>query len=324
MQEGSAEMNNNNKPNQDRGIVKSNQPENQHQQPQQPHQPQKCPRCESLNTKFCYYNNYSLSQPRYFCKTCRRYWTQGGTLRNVPVGGGCRKGKRAKTTSSSSTSGDSSRPTHPPPPQQQQPPVVLPSSLPENLTNPQAMMIRSSSVMASSQFYPGGSGYLSSVAAIQSFNQPTSFSQSLLMNSNQLAGLGGSSSSASSSALSLLQGFNDISAAGANSSFASTQFYSNPSDHHHHQQEGLNVINQTATNSSSHHQHDWPAHSFMMSSNNTTANTSDESAVWNIGNANTPSIIDNITGNVRRNTTSSSDDHHQPSFSPNQWPHDLP
>ncbi|KAG8059688.1 hypothetical protein GUJ93_ZPchr0002g24189 [Zizania palustris] len=57
--------------------------------------PLKCPRCESTHTKFCYYNNYSLSQPRYFCKTCRRYWTMGGSLRNVPVGGGCRKNKRA-------------------------------------------------------------------------------------------------------------------------------------------------------------------------------------------------------------------------------------
>ncbi|OAY74228.1 Dof zinc finger protein DOF3.7 [Ananas comosus] len=45
-----------------------------------------CPRCNSTNTKFCYYNNYSLTQPRYFCKTCRRYWTDGGSLRNVPVG----------------------------------------------------------------------------------------------------------------------------------------------------------------------------------------------------------------------------------------------
>ncbi|XP_047968500.1 dof zinc finger protein 2-like [Salvia hispanica] len=53
-----------------------------------------CPRCNSTNTKFCYYNNYSLSQPRYFCKTCRRYWTDGGSLRNVPVGGGSRKTKR--------------------------------------------------------------------------------------------------------------------------------------------------------------------------------------------------------------------------------------
>ncbi|PWA64009.1 Zinc finger, Dof-type [Artemisia annua] len=47
----------------------------------------KCPRCESLNTKFCYYNNYNLSQPRHYCKNCRRYWTKGGVLRNVPVGG---------------------------------------------------------------------------------------------------------------------------------------------------------------------------------------------------------------------------------------------
>ncbi|CAN6484817.1 unnamed protein product [Victoria cruziana] len=54
-----------------------------------------CPRCNSTNTKFCYYNNYSLSQPRYFCKTCRRYWTEGGSLRNVPVGGGSRKNKRS-------------------------------------------------------------------------------------------------------------------------------------------------------------------------------------------------------------------------------------
>ncbi|KAK4429552.1 Dof zinc finger protein DOF3.5 [Sesamum alatum] len=57
-----------------------------------------CPRCASTNTKFCYYNNYSLSQPRYFCKGCRRYWTKGGSLRNVPVGGGCRKSRRARST----------------------------------------------------------------------------------------------------------------------------------------------------------------------------------------------------------------------------------
>ncbi|XP_057523870.1 dof zinc finger protein DOF3.5 [Amaranthus tricolor] len=55
-----------------------------------------CPRCGSSNTKFCYYNNYSLTQPRYFCKGCRRYWTKGGSLRNVPVGGGCRKSRRSR------------------------------------------------------------------------------------------------------------------------------------------------------------------------------------------------------------------------------------
>ncbi|XP_021895858.1 dof zinc finger protein DOF5.6-like [Carica papaya] len=59
--------------------------------------PLKCPRCDSTNTKFCYYNNYNKSQPRHFCKTCKRHWTKGGTLRNVPVGGG-RKNKRLKTS----------------------------------------------------------------------------------------------------------------------------------------------------------------------------------------------------------------------------------
>ncbi|KAL2983904.1 hypothetical protein AAZX31_12G061100 [Glycine max] len=62
----------------------------------------KCPRCDSTNTKFCYFNNYSLSQPRHFCKTCRRYWTSGGALRNVPVGGGCRRNKKNKRSRSKS------------------------------------------------------------------------------------------------------------------------------------------------------------------------------------------------------------------------------
>ncbi|KAI3921048.1 hypothetical protein MKX01_036027 [Papaver californicum] len=62
----------------------------------------KCPRCDSTHTKFCYYNNYSLSQPRYFCRTCRRYWTKGGSLRNIPVGGGCRKNNKRVSSASSS------------------------------------------------------------------------------------------------------------------------------------------------------------------------------------------------------------------------------
>ncbi|XP_074295368.1 dof zinc finger protein DOF5.7-like [Silene latifolia] len=70
--------------------------------PPQDQLPLKCPRCDSSNTKFCYYNNYCLTQPRYFCKTCRRYWTRGGVLRNVPIGGGCRKTKKPKTDSTTS------------------------------------------------------------------------------------------------------------------------------------------------------------------------------------------------------------------------------
>ncbi|XP_074556491.1 uncharacterized protein LOC141812360 [Curcuma longa] len=53
----------------------------------------RCPRCDSANTKFCYYNNYSKLQPRYYCRACLRHWTEGGSLRNVPVGGS-RKNKQ--------------------------------------------------------------------------------------------------------------------------------------------------------------------------------------------------------------------------------------
>ncbi|KAI3766847.1 hypothetical protein L2E82_16922 [Cichorium intybus] len=52
-----------------------------------------CPRCESMNTKFCYYNNSNVNQPRHFCKSCQRYWTAGGTMRSMPVGAGRRKKK---------------------------------------------------------------------------------------------------------------------------------------------------------------------------------------------------------------------------------------
>ncbi|XP_022734108.1 dof zinc finger protein DOF4.6-like [Durio zibethinus] len=75
-----------------------------------------CPRCNSTDTKFCYYNNYSLSQPRYFCKTCRRYWTEGGSLRNVPVGGGSRKNKRSLSSVSPASSNKLGDLTPPGPP----------------------------------------------------------------------------------------------------------------------------------------------------------------------------------------------------------------
>ncbi|XP_071709602.1 dof zinc finger protein DOF1.5-like [Rutidosis leptorrhynchoides] len=52
-----------------------------------------CPRCKSMDTKFCYFNNYNVNQPRHYCKGCQRYWTAGGALRNVPVGAGRRKAK---------------------------------------------------------------------------------------------------------------------------------------------------------------------------------------------------------------------------------------
>ncbi|GJN26022.1 hypothetical protein PR202_gb13917 [Eleusine coracana subsp. coracana] len=61
-----------------------------------------CPRCHSTNTKFCYYNNYSTAQPRHFCRACRRYWTHGGTLRDVPVGGATRRANKRRIRLSSS------------------------------------------------------------------------------------------------------------------------------------------------------------------------------------------------------------------------------
>ncbi|KAM0877330.1 hypothetical protein ACQ4PT_035589 [Festuca glaucescens] len=71
-----------------------------------------CPRCKSRNTKFCYYNNYSTTQPRHFCRACRRYWTHGGTLRNVPVGGACRRrGNGSKRRRSAEPSPSPASPT---------------------------------------------------------------------------------------------------------------------------------------------------------------------------------------------------------------------
>ncbi|VVA20502.1 PREDICTED: cyclic dof factor [Prunus dulcis] len=57
-----------------------------------------CPRCNSMDTKFCYYNNYNVNQPRHFCKNCQRYWTAGGIMRNVPVGAGRRKNKNSSAS----------------------------------------------------------------------------------------------------------------------------------------------------------------------------------------------------------------------------------
>ncbi|KAL8056098.1 hypothetical protein ABFX02_04G097800 [Erythranthe guttata] len=72
----------------------------------------KCPRCDSADTKFCYYNNYNLSQPRYLCKSCKRYWTKGGALRNIPVGGGgggSRKTAAKRTSSSAAASASAAK-----------------------------------------------------------------------------------------------------------------------------------------------------------------------------------------------------------------------
>lgn len=186
--------------------------------PHQPPPPQKCPRCESLNTKFCYYNNYNLGQPRYFCKGCRRYWTHGGTLRNVPVGGGCRKGRRGRV-SPVSCGGESSRsqPILPPqqPPSQQQPQGDF-----SNIANMAALVSGIANIPASSQqslrsiswahppatcsTYPGGM-----FAAFDGLQMPPLSGQTQGMNRSFRigGGPGGVNAGAAGANMPLFQGF---------------------------------------------------------------------------------------------------------------------
>lgn len=274
--------------------MEQNQQQNQRLKPTMgENQPQKCPRCDSLNTKFCYYNNYSLSQPRYFCKTCRRYWTQGGTLRNIPVGGGFRKAnKRTKiniisageNSRSTSTYSQTQLPDH----QQQRQQISMISN-----SNPMIATNLASSI-SSSSYYP-----LSSLAAIQSMNQPVPpqqpFDQPL--NNQQALSIGGSSN------LGLLQGYGVPSFV----SQQQTQFFQMgnntektvntfPSD----QDQGL-VQSAAAAGNSSHQ--NWHQ-SFI--NNNTVSGP----ALWTINNNSSSSSSTTAAGN----TTGTS-------MNPNQWPH---
>ncbi|WVZ72657.1 hypothetical protein U9M48_021079 [Paspalum notatum var. saurae] len=101
-----------------------------------------CPRCDSVNTKFCYYNNYNLSQPRHFCRACRRYWTRGGALRNVPVGGGTRKatpaGRRKRAAAPAPAPASPSSYTPPPSPLMVRPPYGVGLGLPFAAPSPLA------------------------------------------------------------------------------------------------------------------------------------------------------------------------------------------
>ncbi|KAF9683589.1 hypothetical protein SADUNF_Sadunf04G0029600 [Salix dunnii] len=313
MQGGSEDV----KPNQQRRL-KSTQGDNQHPPPQ------KCPRCESLNTKFCYYNNYSLSQPRYFCKTCRRYWTLGGTMRNVPVGGGCRKGKRPKTSSSSS-SGENSL-------LQQQSQLLQ-----HNLATPQNILATTNSGnslspplrtkesgnlvshppgMSSMGSYFPGDGFLTSLEAIQSLNnsQPPlqSFSFQPL---NQPVNLGGDLGDTSN--LGLLHGFSAVPAFGSQNQ-QQRQFYhadnrdSKSVEHSfypQYDQESLIQSSRPAA-TSSHQQQNWHQ-GFISNSNPTVSDT----VLWSIS---TSTTIGHTSSNINTGTGGSS------SLNPDQWRHDLP
>lgn len=315
---------------QDRRL-KTMQGGTENQQQQEQPQPQKCPRCESLNTKFCYYNNYSLSQPRYFCKTCRRYWTQGGTLRNVPVGGGCRKGKRTKT---SSVSGEASRASQPPqPPSPPHPNLtttqqnILSSSNPVITTGPPVLRTKLEPAAAPpsmGSYYPSG-GFLSSLAAIQS----QSFNPQPLHQAFNVGGADHHHNIGGSSNLDLLQGFSTVPSFG--SSHTQHQQIQQPKIYHHQMgnidksvnpmhmmyhtipsdQENLTIQSRRPGSSTSHHQqHDWHQQgSFINNSNNPNVPDHDTS-LWSIS---TASANSNNT-----NTASVSG-----SLNPNQW-RDLP
>nr|GMD19110.1 dof zinc finger protein DOF4.5-like [Ipomoea batatas] len=63
--------------------------------PNSPPSPRQCPRCHSDDTKFCYFNNYNMNQPRYYCRACKRHWTLGGIQRDIPIGGKSNKGRKS-------------------------------------------------------------------------------------------------------------------------------------------------------------------------------------------------------------------------------------
>ncbi|KAJ8446107.1 hypothetical protein Cgig2_000904 [Carnegiea gigantea] len=109
----------------------------------------RCPRCDSTNTKFCYYNNYNLSQPRHFCKACRRYWTKGGALRNIPIGGASRK-----STKRSAKRASLSQPE--PGPAQVGSIAPLPNPAASTATNEPGLEVRGGAVVGEGFLGPGG------------------------------------------------------------------------------------------------------------------------------------------------------------------------
>nr|ABI16010.1 Dof9 [Glycine max] len=285
----------------------------QQQQPP-PQQHQKCPRCDSMNTKFCYFNNYSLSQPRHFCKACKRYWTLGGTFRNIPVGGGSRKVKRGKTNSPSSSSSSSSCSNLLSQPQQN---LLMRPSPPPLTTN--------TMVQSTSPYYynlgVGGNGYLSFHSSLNN-NTPS-------QPSDQYLKVGGGDHVAGSSNISpLVSGFNNAAS------------YSLPPRFHHQQQQQsmhpaqrqqqrlINIPSNMASSSSDvSHSGVRPQslinnvststdHNVSTSTNHRAITTSDAS-LWSAATINATSIGGNSDqNNVVKGSSSSSS-----SLVPNLWVH---
>ncbi|KAI4299401.1 hypothetical protein L6164_032868 [Bauhinia variegata] len=284
----------------------------------QQQQPQKCPRCESANTKFCYYNNYSLSQPRYFCKTCRRYWTQGGTLRNVPVGGGCRKGKRAKTAASSSTiTGETSsrslpqevvgqpQPVRPNIITSDHPAIISTKDLSSALVSPAPALGISPYYQSTAGGGRGGGGFLSSLAAIQLNPSQPSFNQGLNVGTDAMV----------SSNLGLLTGFNVASLGPPHQIRPPSQFFQMGNREREvealfpAEQRGLVQSTMATHNSTGVPHHDW-SQSFITNAND--HRTPGDGSFWST------ISTSSISGNSESNANSGSS-----SLFPNRWP-DLP
>lgn len=147
--------------------------------------PKRCPRCESTDTKFCYFNNYSQSQPRHFCRACRRYWTDGGTLRNVPQGGGSyrRGNKRPRQTVTAPTATTSG----PVPSASPQVIAPMPPPLPQPQPQPQPPFyfgggMGSEGTMATlfQPFHPGFAATMSDFGGFPPGDNQAPFNQQLL------------------------------------------------------------------------------------------------------------------------------------------------
>lgn len=245
-------------------------------------------------------------------------------MRNVPVGGGCRKGKRAKTSSSSS--GENSR-------LQQQLPQQ-PHLLQHNFATPQNILATNNSGNLSSpalrnkepgnlvspppgmstmaSYFPGG-GFLTSLEAIQSLNNNQPPIQSFpLQPLNQPLNLGGVLGETSN--LGLLHGFNAVPAFGSQNQQQS-QFYhggyrdtrSIEHSFYPHNQESSIQSSRPAT--SSHQQQNWH-HGFMSNSNPTVSDT----ALWSTS---TSTTIGHTNSNINPTAGSSP-------LNPDQWKHGLP
>ncbi|URE23240.1 zinc finger protein [Musa troglodytarum] len=192
----------------------------------------RCPRCDSTNTKFCYYNNYNLTQPRHFCKTCRRYWTKGGALRNVPIGGGCRKTRAVAAIAAPGVCGKSTSATKTRP---ASPDLVLRSDLVGGLENELSSTLWPSphpshliSLLRSSSLQNPNT-ILHSTPSLH-LNSARIDEEKTLLGSHMVADPGGTPNSHSPS----LEALSQL-ALGA-SPWRNSNKHSSSSHHHHHQQ----------------------------------------------------------------------------------------